>query len=510
MEGTREELFEELDLWSAGQFPQDTPKRFYFLSGGAGLGKSAIAHQLCSLETSESTRFSLGASFFFVRGSLESARSFFPSIAHQLAMSQPWLCPYIVSAAREYIKHGDNQQMKYSFDELLRKPLIAAFQAHSASPPSLPIILVIDGLDECGDRALVPELLRDLLELVRSSDLSWLRILVAARPEPHIMAVLTASSTDYLVHHRSLNDTVDKWSRDVRRYLEETVPKIEPYGEYLKQHPDDLETLVRRAGGVFIYARVAVSFLEVNRGWPAHQQFRSLLHSTTGAGLSPLDQLYLQVLELAFPLEDFKHPDFADRRGALTLFLQLLTLRVDPLSYQPMVLLSGWLDEALGLAIADRLRSVLFVNGGKIMPIHATFTEFLTDEERCINPLYYVNENKGHADIASAFFKLLPQAVDNCINEISQAMNGQDKLKDSDRLDALQQSMSYIQFCWSQHLAEAEYTGELLAQLQVFILSPIPLWLQLLFKNSLWPINVRQDMEWFFQVGALFLSSVRS
>ena len=87
MEGTREELFKELDLWSTGQFPQNRAKRFYFLSGGAGLGKSVIAHQFCTLETSASKQFSLGASFFFVRGSLGSARSFFPTIAHQLAMS---------------------------------------------------------------------------------------------------------------------------------------------------------------------------------------------------------------------------------------------------------------------------------------------------------------------------------------------------------------------------------------------------------------------------------------
>ena len=110
------------------------------------------------------------------------------------------------------------------------------------------------------------------------------------------MVVLTASSTIHVVHHRNLNNTVDEWSGDIRRYLEETVPKIEPYGEYLKQHPDDLEALIRRAGGVFIYVRAAVSFLQTGDRH-TDEQFRPSIHPKTGTGLLPLDQLYLQVLE---------------------------------------------------------------------------------------------------------------------------------------------------------------------------------------------------------------------
>ncbi|KAJ7938895.1 hypothetical protein B0H13DRAFT_2301100 [Mycena leptocephala] len=54
--GTREELFKELTLWSTGNFPPDAGKRFYFLSGGAGLGKSSIAYHLCEqLDASSDT-----------------------------------------------------------------------------------------------------------------------------------------------------------------------------------------------------------------------------------------------------------------------------------------------------------------------------------------------------------------------------------------------------------------------------------------------------------------------
>ena len=509
-EGTREELFNELDLWSSGQFPPGTPKRFYFLSGGAGMGKTAIAHRFCSPETFESKEYSLGGSFFFVRGSLESVRPLFPTIAHQLASSQPLLCPHIISAAREYVKHGDNQQMQYGFHELLHKPLLAASRAASHTPPS--VILVIDGLDECKDRLLINQLLHYLLALGEDPSLPWLRIFIAARPEPYIMVVLAANRHVDAVHHRSLNDTVDEWSGDVERYLEVAIPEAWGYVQYLEKHPEDLRELIRRAKGFFIYARMAVSFLgEVNGNCGRDERFDVLLRSKTFTALPPLGRLYMGVLQSAFPPKAFERTHYPRRREALRLFLQLLVLEVDvaevdvakPLSHQSISLLSGQLDEALGLSIVDNLRSVLCINKGKVVPIHATFTEFLTDEESCNHPLYHVEKSTGNAHIASTLFKLLPQIVDKLVDEITRP-------ELSNRLNALRESMSYMQVSWSRHLAEAEYTEELMADLRVFIMSSLPIWLALLTHHPLSPILVRRDLNSFFQVSALFLSPIGS
>ncbi|KAF7359594.1 NACHT domain-containing protein [Mycena venus] len=145
LDGTRHVLFEELTLWSASHSPCCTEKRFYLLSGGAGLGKSSIAHHLCTRRDrptdSEPTP---GASFFFVRGrgDLESTRLLFSTLADQLALSQPTLRSHIIDAAPQYLKRGDRQQMKHAFDELLRQPLVKA-----SISPQKPVVIVIDGLD---------------------------------------------------------------------------------------------------------------------------------------------------------------------------------------------------------------------------------------------------------------------------------------------------------------------------------------------------------------------------
>ncbi|EKM60455.1 uncharacterized protein PHACADRAFT_84859, partial [Phanerochaete carnosa HHB-10118-sp] len=149
--------------------------------------------------------------------------------------------------------------MQHAFEELLRKTLTAA------PADQTPTLIVIDGIDECKDRRLVPELLRSLFSLVR--ELPWLYVFAASRPEPHILSVLSNPSSADVVHHIRLEDTANSHD-DVGRYLEETLPKIPSYGDYLEKHPDALERLISRAAGVFIFARITVNFLDEHHSHP--------------------------------------------------------------------------------------------------------------------------------------------------------------------------------------------------------------------------------------------------
>ncbi|EKM60463.1 uncharacterized protein PHACADRAFT_246429 [Phanerochaete carnosa HHB-10118-sp] len=318
-QGTREELFEELEQWSAGRFPKDKPKRVCYLTGGAGLGKSSISHQLCVRhDTAEQPSLGLGASFFFVRGSgnLEDAHFVFSTITRQLAVSQPTLRPHIVSTAREYLNHGDRQQMQHAFGGLLRKALIAA------PADQAPTLIVIDGIDECKDRRLVPELLRCLFSLVR--ELPWLYIFAASRPEPHILSVLASPDCTDVVNHMRLEDAADS-DGDVEHYLKETVPKIPSYADYLSEHPDALRRLVSRAAGVFIFARITVNFLDEHHSHP--KEWFELVLSGGSPAASPLDALYLQILQSSFPPEDLRALPSEHKR--LRSLLRLLPWNLD-------------------------------------------------------------------------------------------------------------------------------------------------------------------------------------
>lgn len=457
LQGTREELFEQLEQWARlGLSPPPLVlEQLYFLSGGAGLGKSSIAHQLC-MRIAERWRLNLGASFFFSRGrgDLESARYMFSTIAHQFALSQPILRPYITAAVPDFLKDGEQQQMLKTFERLLWAPL-TQFAATGGNQPVT--FVIIDGLDECKDRALVPVLLRCLLQLVRS--LPWLRIFITARPEPHIMPYLTLAGSANIVHHRNLNDTVGEWKDDVAKYLRATVPQLQSCRAYVQHNPDALEELIARADGVFIYARIAVSFLEVFDDHP--EELFSLLLGSRESKLPPLDDLYLQVLRLAFPVEYLDVlPERAERLRKL---LSFLALRKDDLSPGAIALLLG-LSEDDVVRMIDRLRSVLLVDdNGCIVPLHATFGEFLVDGNRCIDTVYRVERGRGHAMLAS-----------RCLGAFTfkhalEFLTGLRKGTNTART-------TYIIYThrWIDHLGGAEFSKELNRQLRDLVWHNLP------------------------------------
>ncbi|GJE93936.1 hypothetical protein PsYK624_101010 [Phanerochaete sordida] len=389
MQGTRNDTFGTLKAWTGADDSAHIREPVFLLTAGAGLGKSAVAHQLCvRLSDPKQLGLNLGASFFFSRGGIDSAYTLFSTIARQLALTQPRIRPVLVDAAQRFLDGGKEQQARRTFDELLLKPLTE----HSDDAVfNETTFIIIDGLDECKDRELIPELLRCLLELVRG--VPWIRVFLATRPEPHILSVLIPAVD--IVHHQRLDDpqTINESKESVELYLRQTIPEIHPYGDFVRAHPDMLDRLVNRANGLFIYARVAVNYLEM---YDTHPDERlALLLESKDVRLSPLDKLYLQVLQSAFPSHNLAewpamHKRFHD-------FLTFIALHLKPLPPAAISLLLMLTEDDV-LWMAGRLRAVLLINkAGDLVPLHATFSEFLLDSKRCIDALYHIDKPQGSA-----------------------------------------------------------------------------------------------------------------
>ncbi|GJE93933.1 hypothetical protein PsYK624_100980 [Phanerochaete sordida] len=389
MEGTRNETFEKLKSWADPEHPAKIKKPVFLLTAGAGLGKSAVAHQLCVRLAGE-WGLNLGASFFFSRGAVDSAHAFFSTIAHQLALTQPFIEPFIADAARTFLAGGKEQPVRRTFEQLLVNPLAGHTGCAVFNKTTF---IVVDGMDECKDRELVPELVRCLLEL--PGRLPWLRVFLATRPEPHILPVLISQYAAAIVYHRRLDDpqAMNESKDGVKLYLRQTIPKIHPYGDFVRAHPDQLSRLVNRADGLFIYARIVIGYLETMDTRP-EEQF-ALLLSSSGAGLSPLDELYLQILRSAFPPTALGDSlAMCKRLKDFLAFIALRHMSLPPAAISLLLLLTD--DDVLWMA--GRLRAVLLVDkSGCLVPLHATFTEFLVDSRRCIDLLYHVDPPKGHA-----------------------------------------------------------------------------------------------------------------
>ncbi|KAJ2993673.1 hypothetical protein NUW54_g7679 [Trametes sanguinea] len=192
-----------------------------------------------------------------------------------------------------------------------------------------------------------------------------------------------------------------------------TVPRIPKYASFLEAHPGYLKRLVDRAGGLFIFARIALNVLnqDLYRNNP-EEGFQVVLSSETG--LDKMDALYLGILRAAFPPRDLAQSPRLHAR--LLSFLHVIALLATPRLGCVALFADAIYDHKFILErvegdakkektltiddfrpLVDLLRSVIHVgpSGGLTKPIHISFYEFLID--RCSDPHYHVDG--GHCEI---------------------------------------------------------------------------------------------------------------
>ena len=136
--GTRKEVLDKIETWvKAGS----EGTRILWLHGPAGAGKSAIAQtaaEICA------RRAELAASFFFARTvpSRNTLKYLFPTIAVQIALSAPEKRQMLDSVLKDDPCIADRASGPVDL-------VASLFPKPSALVPSSPLLVVIDGLDEC-------------------------------------------------------------------------------------------------------------------------------------------------------------------------------------------------------------------------------------------------------------------------------------------------------------------------------------------------------------------------
>jgi hypothetical protein len=249
------------------QRKEDSP--IMWLYGGAGAGKSTIARSIA--EWCEEERV-LMSSFFFWRSdkTRNHSRTFLATVAYDITQSIPET-RQLIELAVEEDRHIFSRNLESQFTKLVYEPLMKVSRTVT-TPKHLPYVIIIDGLDECLKQDEQKALLRLFSFIFQRHDyLPW-RFLVASRKEQTISLVFddTLFSMTVLL---ALNDDYAPGD-DIRRFLMDKTTEIK-LRHSLKQYipsnwpsQTDIEELVDKSSGHFIFADIVIRYIESHRHSP--------------------------------------------------------------------------------------------------------------------------------------------------------------------------------------------------------------------------------------------------
>jgi hypothetical protein len=365
---------DEILTWASD--PALDQSRILWLYGLAGMGKSTLASTVCrSLEGSHL----LGGAFFFSRTASERSNpeAVFSAIASQLAGRIPGLVEQMGSALV-----AEPDLAESAPDTQFRKLITAPLS--NAKHLALPVVIVFDALDECTAPSVILSVIRK--ELVRLP--SVIKVFVTSRPDQTIRAEMVSMGSS--VRTRNLDHHADA-DGDIDRFISDRMADM---AVRFNLSPDWVAApsraiLVRKAGGLFIWASTAMKFIEDDDVDDPEAQLDLLLHAqaeepTNVSPLTDLDALYFQVLEQAFS-EKAPTKRFEMFRMVVGASVSLK----EPLSASGLCSLLG-LQVTPGTAgqfvmrAVRKLHSVLVVTASKpLQIIHPSFVNFLTEPTRC-------------------------------------------------------------------------------------------------------------------------------
>ncbi|KAF9527150.1 hypothetical protein CPB83DRAFT_856836 [Crepidotus variabilis] len=293
--GTRTAILQDLHNWIRASTELTTLMWFF---GPAGSGKSAIARSLADIMAQEG---GLAASFFFLRSDRRrnTTKDVVTTLVFQIAHSIPIIRSFLSKALTGNLDIL-HRSLATQFDVLLIKPFTQLVASLKTANLLSPMIIIIDGLDECEDRNARSSLLQVIGAASRSLP-HFIKFLIVSRPEVDIDSQFQQINPQFCLKRELLADL--QAYEDVRRYLEDEFTRIRhthPLRSTLNEHwvsDRVIELLVENSSGFWIYATTVTKYVD----YAADNPMRALqvvlgLRSSSRRPLDQLDALYRGIL----------------------------------------------------------------------------------------------------------------------------------------------------------------------------------------------------------------------
>ena len=376
-----------------------------WLHGPAGAGKTAIGHSVAEM-SQEKKQFAAG--FFFSRTAAgrNHDKCLIATIAYQLLLSIPEARSFIEAAATEdplIFMRSLNSQIRHLIIDPLKQMLAGVHN------PSLPRLILIDGLDECSPEESQTNILM-AIHTAFGQDCFPFRVVICSRAEPNIRDMFESELADS-TYQISLDNKYEP-DIDIALYLRSK------FFEIVRRHrrnrgmrslplpwPSEkaIRTLVSNASGQFIYAATVIRYVDVR-----HQQPDERLKVVLGLSgsqydknsnpFTELDELYQEIFRAVVNL-----PLTSRVLGALLLLKTPLPI--------------GSLENLLRLRPGDAELALCHLHSVVRMPndiddplgsnhislYHASLGDFLFDSQRA--GVYHIKMELAHATLAESCLK---------------------------------------------------------------------------------------------------------
>ncbi|KAF7352043.1 WD40 repeat-like protein [Mycena venus] len=376
--GTRLDLLTSVTRWLTVEF---TSGNILWLHGVAGSGKSAI-----SMSVFQHFRdlHRLGASIFFKRNDAElgAPGRVIRTIAYWMAKSDPHIRNAVCRAIDQdamLVKAPLREQ----FQKLLFEPLNDA-KEHILGP----IVIILDGLDECGDsneRNTLLSLIADEFPKLPSR----IRFFLTSRPETTVtdaFRLATTKTADGIAPRitvHALETSTPSTKQDIILYLRQRMDDIRVRKCLQSAWPGEaaIGTLAGYAEGLFIWASTATRFIDTSN--PPSKLTQLLEHGYTQA--SSLDELYNVALK-----NSADWTDEAFSCEALSV-LALIVLSRTPLTSRKMDRLLHFTGDRSSQILECLGCVVQWKKGDAARLLHASFSDYIMDEKRCGNNKWFID-----------------------------------------------------------------------------------------------------------------------
>ncbi|KAJ7675568.1 WD40-repeat-containing domain protein [Mycena rosella] len=469
--GTRTEILADITSWLLAA--ESDTSNILWLHGVYGIGKSAI-----SVTVAEYFRslHRLGGFIFFERGKPvhNSPDAVVRTIAYGLAKSNQHIrsavCTALTSETTLPIATLQTQ-----FKELLLGPLETA-QAQIVGP----IIIILDALDECGDR----DTRSKLISLIANEFTKLppvFRFLITSRPDSDITVRFRAQPR---ITQMQLDISTPTTKKDILAYITHAMHEIGAHENDLgSEWPGAarLKVLAEYSGGLFIWASTALKF--INGSFDPEEKLAILLDS--GHNLAGrIDELYTLVLKESIQWDD-------ETFSPLTV-LAAVVLAQAPLDDNMLDSLLG-LKQGYSAKVLARLGCVVqWSPGQSARLLHASFSDYITDRERSGNHPWFIDSEIQSRSLALGCLQVLNKELrfNMCGLEDSRVLN-----KDlPDLLTRIHSRISpqlvYAGEFWGNHLHRISLDDEIITELKHLMGTHFPYWLELLSVVGRVPVAI--------------------